>query len=652
MLKIYNDIFEATQFGKVIFDQNGRFFRVNTKAKSFLSEMSMLDFKNMSQSDFLNYLYDHAVDPSESVRNVVLDYTAQVQGADFREVVHVSEGRICLVNARNLSKGKSIFTFSDVTSWSTRERDLLMVDQLNRQLHHAIQEISSGVVIGDPKVKGCPILFANSAFFDFVKCESDDLHHVGWQILGTLIHDDEEIKKFRSALRRFKSVELSLEDREDSNIRYYNLKLSPVYDQRGDLDLYVGVLSDVTVLKQRESEFFHAQKLESLGQLAAGVAHDFNNILSIISGYSLAVSKGLRKDQDKLRKDVEKITLAADRGAGLTRKMLTFSRHKVVTKEVVDVRGIVEEHSELCKPLLSSDVSIGVEVGAESLNVRGNVVSISQILMNLVINARDAMSGEGTIILSASACHADDAPERIRSIVAGEDYVCLNVSDTGSGMDEETLSRIFDPFYTTKDKSQGTGLGLSVVYGLVHEMGGAIDVSSAVGQGTTFSIYIPRCYQDATKAILRSMETGNSVRLDGYCVLLVEDEPDLLEIVGTMLEDAGMTVLSALNGSDALVLQDDYIGQIDLLLTDVVMPELSGVKLAELVRAVRPEIKTIFMSGFPSSGDMSPISLPDAAEFVAKPVHYEDLLCIIFYMLSEQIKEGVYANETPRWIVN
>lgn len=394
-----------------------------------------------------------------------------------------------------------------------------------------------------------------------------------------------------------------------SGSRWYRFHFVPFM---GDFRYCLIMIEDTTDEKIKESQFFQAQRLESLGQLAGGVAHDFNNILSIIDGYARLTHRALATDH-AVRPYIENISKAVERGSSLTRRLLTFGRHKISNDKIVDIGSLVKDQELLIQPLM--DASISMDIHAEK-EVYAEIApdNICQILLNLCINARDAMRDGGNLLIV---------------VRKSEDNMgILEVVDTGSGMTEEVKARIFDPFFTTKEPGKGTGLGLSMVYSLVSDMGGKIEVNTKVGEGTAVRIYIPLSAQKP-----KSMSQENSLlpegRVDGLTALIAEDEPELLKLVSQMLEDIGVHVLRAGNGNQALMIQEDYEGDIDFLLTDVVMPELNGVKLAELFQACRPESKVLFMSGYPANGQMARVNLPEDALLMPKPVNFEALKSVV-----------------------
>lgn len=632
------DIINASDHGQIIFDENEKFLKCNELASSRLFTIMGSNLKKITQSKFLNYLYDHAVDFDENIKNTIMNQFEPENAPDFREVIYLDRTRLCLVHARTTNAGLTLFTLIDISMGKKREENFKQLNIMNYQLMQAIQSTATGMIISNPKEGNNPVLFVNEAFCKVMHCKAEDLIGDDFSSLMTMFIDKEARAKISGALERAENVEIEFAHNYDDKTQYYTMTLSPVYNGR-TLDLFIGLLSDITLLKQREAEFFQAQKLESLGQLSAGIAHDFNNILSIIGGYAGMTSKILDLEQGTALDYLGKIEAASRRGAELTRKMLTFSRHKAIEKSCVDVRSIVQDQLDLILPLLGVSIDLKVDLPDHNTNVIGSVPSIGQILMNLVINARDAMPDGGRLGVILTCLKGNKIPVNVAIAMAMKvrDCVCLTVSDTGVGMDDKTLERIFDPFFSTKEQGKGTGLGLSVVYGLVKELGGVLDVITDIGQGTKMSVYLPRSFEEVAQDA-NTMDIDNH-SLNGCTALIAEDEPDLLSLVKIMLEDLGVRVLTAANGDEAMQVQEEHAGEIDILLTDVVMPEIDGVMLAELLATKRPETKVVFMSGYPAHGHMAPVDLPEDASFISKPVDFKNLAHVFYQKLQE--REGM-----------
>jgi PAS domain S-box-containing protein len=405
----------------------------------------------------------------------------------------------------------------------------------------------------------------------------------------------------------------------------------PLRSLGGDILGAILVNQDITdrraaesALRHSEEQLRHAQKMEAVGQLAGGIAHDFNNLLTGILSYSELVLQELRPG-DPLRGDLEQIRHAGQRAAALTRQLLAFSRRQVLQPRVLSLNTTVSELDTMLRRLLGADVSIEAELDPGLWYVMADPGQLEQVLVNLVVNARDAMPEGGVVTITTAnlQLHAED-DARGNGVRPGS-YVTLSVHDTGVGMDVPTQARIFDPFFTTKEPGKGTGLGLSTVYGIVEQSGGHIAVESAPGQGATFTIFLPRHEPGPGFAVLgqadrRSLPTGVET------LLLVEDEAAVRSSARRLLERHGYTVVEARHGRDALRIVEEGERRIDLVLTDLVMPEMGGRELAERLRARHPGIKVLFMSGYSERAVTSDGTMPPGTGFVEKPFTVEQLI--------------------------
>jgi two-component system cell cycle sensor histidine kinase/response regulator CckA len=375
-------------------------------------------------------------------------------------------------------------------------------------------------------------------------------------------------------------------------------------------------VEDMTQTKLLDGQYNQSSRLEALGQLAGGVAHDFNNILSIIDGYA-RISKKAADGNNDIANFMNHISTAVKRGAALTSQLLTFGRHKVVKSQILNIGNVIKDQEILLRSLLDASIRLSLSV-EDDVYAEASQDNIWQILLNLCTNARDAMPEGGSLIIE---CRKDLENKK----------AVIRVLDEGQGIPQDKIEKIFDPFFTTKSQKRGTGLGLSVVYGLVRDMKGDISVESKVGKGAVFTIDLPLKENNSNIKIMENAD--GSFRLSGFTALIAEDEPDLLEIISGMMEEMGAKVIRASNGSEALMLQDDFDGNIDFLLTDVVMPEMNGVKLAELFGAVRPDSKVLFMSGYPAQGQMARVPLPEGAYLMPKPINFEQLCNVVKSMI-------------------
>ncbi len=358
---------------------------------------------------------------------------------------------------------------------------------------------------------------------------------------------------------------------------------------------YEGTFEDLTERKLLEDQLRQAQKMEAVGRLAGGVAHDFNNALGVITGYADLLHMRLAAD-DPARRYTEEITKAGQRAAGLTRQLLAFSRKQVIQPVVLDLNSVISELEKMLRRLLGEDIKINFKRSADLGRVMADPTQIEQILMNLAINARDAMPGGGKLIIKTANAEIDETYGRQNPFVVPGSYVMLSMSDGGCGMDKQTQAHIFEPFFTTKEPGKGTGLGLSTVYGIVKQNSGFIQVYSEVGRGTTFKIYLPRVA--STAPTVAAPEIPDTLPRGTETILIVEDEDGLRNLARTCLEGHGYRVLDAPDAHTALVMTQENRGAVDLVLTDVVMPGMNGRELAQRLATLQPQIRILYMSGY------------------------------------------------------
>ncbi len=384
--------------------------------------------------------------------------------------------------------------------------------------------------------------------------------------------------------------------------------------------LMLTVARDMTELRSLEAQFRQAQKMEAVGRLAGGVAHDFNNMLGVILGYTDLALKRVNA-QEPLYQDLQEVNNAARRSADLTRQLLAFSRKQMVTPRVLNLNEAITHQHKMLRRLIGEDIYLQFIPGQDLWNIRLDPSQVDQVLANLAVNARDAIAGVGTVTIETANVTLDEGYTRRYRYVTPGDYVLLTMSDSGCGMDGETLETIFEPFFTTKAEGQGTGLGLSTVYGIVKQNKGSIQVSSEPGRGTTFKIYFPRFPGEAVpEEQERERPLGGS-----ETVLIVEDEPQILLLAKRILEHYGYETVGAGSPGEALLLLEKYRGPLDLLLTDVIMPHMTGPELKARVESLHPGIKTVFMSGYTADVIAQRGLLDKGLAFIQKPFTVQDL---------------------------
>jgi PAS domain S-box-containing protein len=378
-----------------------------------------------------------------------------------------------------------------------------------------------------------------------------------------------------------------------------------------------------TNLRETEEQLRQSQKMESIGTLAGGIAHDFNNLMTAVTGYSELALRSLEVD-NPVRPKIEEIKKAGERAAALTRQLLAFSRKQILQPRVLDLNTVITGMSSMLPRVIGEDIDLRMDPGDLLGQVKADPGQIEQVLLNLAVNARDAMPKGGYLTIKTENVYFDAKFSQRRSVVEPGQYVALSVSDSGCGMDAETQAHIFEPFFTTKEVGKGTGLGLSTVYGIVKQSGGSIWVYSEVGRGTAFKIYLPRVDE-----VVETEELGDKsslVQRGHETILLVEDEDVVRDLSKEILEEYGFAVITAPNGKEGLRICKEFEGQIDLMITDVVMPQMGGRELAEKLGAVRPDTRVLYMSGFTDDAVVRHGVLDDGICFIQKPFSPDSLV--------------------------
>ena len=416
---------------------------------------------------------------------------------------------------------------------------------------------------------------------------------------------------------------------EEFNGRYYITTKFPIQIE-GKPPFLAGYTIDITESKQAEEEkermhaqLLQAQKMEAIGQLAGGVAHDFNNMLTVIIGHAEIALNEIDPEQ-QLASDLREILKAARHSANLTQQLLGFARKQIISPVIVNINGVISEIFKMLKRLIGEDIDLKWVPGEDLWNIKIDPVQINQILTNLIVNSRDAINGNGIITIETGKAEFDKSYcDTHAGFIPGQ-YVMLSVSDDGCGMDKETLSRIYEPFYTKKSQEMGTGLGLATVYGIVKQNKGFINVYSEPGNGTTFRIYFPPDYSESDITVIG---TSKKQFLKGTeTILIVEDEESILELGKVILEQHGYTVLPTYNPVMALDLVKSYKDDIHMVLSDVVLPEMNGRELLERIRLIRPNMKSLFMSGYTANVIVHRGILEEGVHFIQKPFSIDTLV--------------------------
>jgi PAS domain S-box-containing protein len=392
------------------------------------------------------------------------------------------------------------------------------------------------------------------------------------------------------------------------------------------------IAQDITERKRLEEQLYQSQKMEAIGRLAGGMAHDFNNILMVIIGYSEFLLDRYRDELDPLHKELEQIRRAGERAAALTRQLLAFSRKQVLQPQVLDLNLVVADMVKMLQRLIGEDIDLNIALEPALGHVEADPNQIEQVILNLVVNARAAMPQGGKLTIETANVELDEMYAHWHAEAKPGSYVMLAVSDTGCGMDAATKAHLFEPFFTTKAQGQGTGLGLATVYGIVKQSGGDIWVYSEPGQGATFKVYLPRI--EEAVGPLQPNSAGTELPQGWETILLVEDEEGVRELIRTLLQSSGYTVLAAANGGEALLICEKYFGPIHLLITDVVMPHMSGPELVERLALLRPGLQALYMSGYSDEAIINHGMFERSLVFLQKPFTQADLKCRVRKILD------------------
>lgn len=606
--EVLRGAFENSNIPTVLTDMNHRFIRVNA-AFARMFGYCEAEILGLSMPDLT-----HPDDLAESLarRDQLLAGTEQsfrVEKRYFHRDGRLLWGtaNVALVRGPSGEPRYYVSQVEDITERKRAEEDLRLRDR-------AIQAVSQGILLTDPNLPDDPIIYASPGFERLTGYAAAEVLGKNCRFLQGPATDRATVRRLREAIEQRRPCTVELINYRKDGAPFWNaLSITPVHDDDGRVTHFVGVQADVTARHALEDQLRQAQKMEAVGQLAGGVAHDFNNLLTIISGYSDILLMTLPA-VDPLREAVQAIGEAGRRAAGLTRQLLAFSRQSVLKPQVLDPNEVVRETERMLGRLIGEDILLQAVLDPQAHRIRVDPGHLGQVLMNLAVNARDAMPRGGKLTIETR--NVTEVP-----VVPGEEpqpgpHVLLAVSDTGAGMPPEVRSRIFEPFFTTKGQGKGTGLGLAVVHGIILQSRGRVRVYSEVGAGTTFKIYLPAVEEESA---LEPDPEDKQQPGGTETILLVEDEEGVRVLAAHILRTQGYTVLTAGDGQEALrVAQDQPVG-IDLLVSDVVMPHLGGWALAETLRPLMPGMKILFTSGYTDDAVVRHGMIEKGANFLQKP---------------------------------
>jgi PAS domain S-box-containing protein len=523
-----------------------------------------------------------------------------------------------ILSASHEARG-AILVFRDVTEQRKAEHNLRESESRYRFLANAVPEFIFTTGAHGQRD------YCNQRWYDYTGLTEEQSLQQGWL---SVVHPDDvaqAITTWAHAVETATPYECEYRIRNrDAKYRWFLARGFPMRDPEGAITQWFGICTDIEDLKRGQEQLEQVRKMEAVGRLAGGIAHDFNNLLTVILGYGRMLADTAER-AGRPSTEATNILYAASRAAELTKQLLTFSRRQVIRPSLVNLNQVVSDLDGMLRRLIAEDILVQTALGPNLPFVRIDRGQMEQVIVNLAVNARDAMPEGGHLVVETAAVNLDESYAGGHMTVEPGRYVMLAVSDTGQGMDDETQSHIFEPFFTTKEPGKGTGLGLATVYGIVRQTGGHIWVYSEPGRGATFKIYLPAVEKEADEEGANE-RPPYSARAGTETVLVLEDEEQVRQLVQSMLARQGYQVLAFGSAEDALRLCENHPEEIQLLITDVVMPGMSGRQVAQLARERRPNLKVLYMSGYTGDAIAHHGVLDCGVEFLQKPFSSETLL--------------------------
>ena len=614
----YRGAFEQAAIGMAITDPAGRWIEVNP---------ALSDLLGYDEQELLSIPFREITHPDDLAQNLELFERAiageidryQMEKRFIHKAGHHVWAALDVVAVRD-SGGSTSYLIAQMANVSERKR----AEELLRENEARYRSLSTAAPVGifQSDAEG-RITYANPRVLQIFELEEREGLGHGWMMR---LHPEDAARVVEQwSIALAEGREFEHEHRlllPNNRIRWVRCRSSPIRGTEGVVPGVVGTIEDITERKGLEAQLRQAQKMEAVGQLAGGVAHDFNNLLTVINVHAELALETLTSDEG-LHADLTEISRAAGRAAALTRQLLAFSRKQVMQPQLLDLRDVIAGVAPMLARLIGEDIAVETVVPCDIGTVRADPGQLEQVLVNLAVNARDAMPGGGRLVLKASNLVVGQQQERRRDGIAPGEYVLLLVCDTGCGMTPDELERVFEPFFTTKPVGLGTGLGLPTVYGIVKQSGGHIWLDSEPGRGTTVTLCLPRVMEPAAS---EPPSDNRPPRPRGVeTVLIVEDEEAVRGLARRILERQGYAVLEARGGREALALAATHDGAIDLLLTDIVMPGMNGRLLAEQLLDAHPELRVLYMSGYTDDEIVRRGMFDRGTGFLEKPFSAETL---------------------------
>ncbi|MBF0515841.1 MAG: PAS domain S-box protein [Nitrospirae bacterium] len=602
---------ESTADGILVVDREGKVIYYNRK---FIDLWQVPDYLLSTKDDgrLLSFALEQLIDPDTFISKVKALYDKPAENSF--DTIELTNGRIFKRYSQPQKMDDKIigrvWSFRDVTAAKAAERELIKSEKRYRQLvdlHHA------GIWAID---KDNYTTYVNPAMIKMMGYTAGEM--IGQKAMSFM---DEESKKIflenKIQLNDGKLEQLeAIFNKKDGSKLYTSLDISPIINESGKFDGAIAGIIDITDKRLVEQDLRHAQKMESIGQLAGGVAHDFNNIISSIINYVYLIKRKISDiTREELQDFVDEIQISAERAANLTRSLLVFSRKHAFAFSTVNLIDIISKMKTLMSNLIGADIELEIIISDSELPIYADVNQIEIMLMNLAANARDSMINGGKLIITLLRVKYNKQFMKMKSVEKAHEYALLSVTDTGTGMDALTINKIFDPFFTTKEVGKGTGLGLSTVYGVVKQHKGYIDVKSEINKGTTFSIYLPltdNLITNEDKLTIADTKDNKGV------ILIAEDDEFLRNVTSLVLTRAGYDVIAAADGEEAVKLYSE--NKVDLVMMDIIMPKMNGKAAYDKMVKINKDAKVIFVSGYTDDYLESKLIKDDHFNYITKPV--------------------------------
>lgn len=587
-------------------------------AVSFEEAVDCLD---RGSYDLILLAYEAGAETSQLVlgeirrRNVTVPLVCLTEGADEAAVAQIIQAGACdCVFKSDLSENSFARPVRCALSLRRMERQRHDAEEMLRKLSRAVEQSADLLIITD---REGAIEYVNPAFEALTGYTRQEVAGQNPRILKSGQQSRVLYQELWTTILSGRVFRGTLVNRKKNGDLFYAEKtIAPVRDAKGEITHFISTDRDITEKYKLEAQLRQAQKMDAVGQLAGGVAHDFNNLLMVISSYAELMLDSIGPNHH-LHHNVQEIIDAARRAADLTRQLLAFSRKQMQDLQLLDLNQVIADVGKILARVIGEDIQLSIVRGANLAKVKADPVQIEQIVMNLATNARDAMPNGGKLTIETRNVTLDEAYVQEHSMVPPGDFVLIDVTDSGRGIEPEHQPHIFEPFFTTKEKGKGTGLGLATVYGIVKQNGGFIWVYSEPGLGTTFKIYLPQVHQGAARNVVAK---AHESPLKGWeTVLLVEDEAAVRRATAEFLNLSGYKVLEAKDGQHAIEVARSHSGPIHIMVTDVVMPKMSGSQLAEQLLKDRPSVKVLFVSGYAEKTILQHGEIDLSAKFLQKP---------------------------------